>query len=176
MKWLWILLGALVVLVAIVHVTGLCVAREHRATCRARFIQPAEALFTALTDVEGLAAWRTGLQSAVRIDPIGGKPAYRESTSHGTCTYVVETQDAPRTLVLRIADDTLPYGGTWTFALTPEAGATTLAITEDGVVKPAIFRALARFVFGYHATMEQYLKSLGRKFGADVRVERVPAD
>ncbi len=76
---------------------------------------------------------------------------------------------------LRIADDSLPYGGTWTFELAPaEGGGTTLTITEDGFVEPAIFRALARFVFGYHATMEGYLAGLGRRFGETVIVERAP--
>lgn len=176
MKWLWILVGALLALVLFVHVVGLFVAREHRATCRARFEQPAEALFAAITDIEGLSTWRRGLTSAVRVEAIGGLPAYRETTHQGACTYVVERSEAPRELVLRIADENLPYGGTWTYVITPADGGATLAITEDGFVKPAIFRALARFVFGYHATLEQYLKALGRKFGAEVSVERVHAE
>jgi hypothetical protein len=32
---------------------------------------------------------------------------------------------------------------------------------------------MARFVFGYHATMESYLKALGGKFGQEVAPERV---
>lgn len=176
MKWVWIVLGAVVALVVLVYVAGLFVPREHRATCRARFTQPAEVLFAAITDVEGFAGWRVGLSSAVRVDPIGGAPAYRETTSQGTCTYVVQASVPPRELVLRIADEELPYGGTWTFVITPAGGGATLAITEDGFVKPPIFRVLARVVFGYHATMEQYLRALGRKFGEDVVVERVVTD
>lgn len=172
MKWVWIVAGALAFLVLALYVVGSFVEREHVATCRARFRQPAEALFAAITDVEGFPAWRA-VESVVRLDPIGGKPAYRETTRQGACVYAVERSDAPRELVLRIADDDLPYGGTWTFVVTPADGGATLAITEAGFVKPPIFRTLARFVFGYHATMEQYLGALGKKFGEDVTVERV---
>jgi len=55
----------------------------------------------------------------------------------------------------------------------PEAGGTTLSITEDGFVKNPIFRALARFAFAYHATMEEYLGSLGEKFSQEVHIEHV---
>ncbi len=39
-----------------------------------------------------------------------------------------------------------------------------LTITERGEIYNPIFRVFARFVFGYTATMETYLKQLGTKF------------
>jgi hypothetical protein len=74
----------------------------------------------------------------------------------------------PSKLVGRIADKNLPFGGTWTQVLTETEGSTTLAITEDGEVYNPIFRFMARFVFGYAATLEKYLRDLGRKFGEEV--------
>jgi hypothetical protein len=38
-------------------------------------------------------------------------------------------------------------------------------------VKNVIFRALARYVFTHHRTLEQYLRALGRRFGAEVAPE-----
>lgn len=68
----------------------------------------------------------------------------------------------PGRLVTRVADG-LPYGGTWTFELAPEGGGTRLTITERGEVHNPIFRVLARFVFGYAATMEAYLEDLAAR-------------
>jgi uncharacterized protein YndB with AHSA1/START domain len=173
MKWVLIVLGALFLLVAVLMLVGSFLPREHRATCRATFRAEAETLFALLTDVDSYPGWRAGVKSVRRLDPIDGKPAFLEESKHGPVRYAVETNEPPTKLVLRIADDSLPYGGTWTFALTPETAGTALSITEDGFVKPALFRVLSRFVFGHHATMEEYLASLARKLGETVTVERV---
>ena len=75
--------------------------------------------------------------------------------------YAVERVDPPRELVLRIADERLPYGGTWTFRLSPAGdGGSDLAITEDGFIENLAFRTMARFVFGYEATMNGFLTDL----------------
>jgi hypothetical protein len=69
---------------------------------------------------------------------------------------------------MRIASDDLPFGGTWTYEIAAADGGATLRITEDGLVKNAFFRFMSRFIFGHTATMEQYLKDLGKKFGEEV--------
>jgi len=77
---------------------------------------------------------------------------------------VIEEHPAEK-LVLEIADENLPYGGTWTFAFTPDGSGTRLQITENGFVKNPVFRFLARFVFGYTGSIESCLRDLKRKFG-----------
>jgi hypothetical protein len=77
----------------------------------------------------------------------------------------------PRKLVSRIADPKLPFGGTWTFEITPTAEGSTLRITENGFVTNPVFRFLSRFVFGHTGTIESYLKSLAKKFGEPPRIE-----
>ena len=72
--------------------------------------------------------------------------------------------------MLQIADKKLPFGGTWTYEVSPEAGGARLRITEDGEIRNALFRFLSRFVFGYNATMDTYLRDLGRKFGETTAV------
>jgi hypothetical protein len=47
----------------------------------------------------------------------------------------------------------------------------TLRITEDGEIRNPIFRFVARFFLGYTATMEAYLRDLGRRFGETVQPE-----
>jgi len=173
MKWVLIVLGGLILLVAVLMLFGSFLPREHRATCRATFRASAESLFATLTDLDAYPSWRAGVKAVRRLDPLDGKPSYVEDSKHGPVRYAVEASEPPRKLVLRIADDSLPYGGTWTFVLAPGGNGTALSITEDGFIKPALFRVLARYVFGYHATMEEYLASLAQKLGETVTVERV---
>ncbi len=74
--------------------------------------------------------------------------------------------------MVRIADRKLPFGGTWSFDIAPAAGGESdLRVTEDGEVYNPIFRFMARFVFGYTASIEGYLRDLGTKFGQTVRIE-----
>ena len=69
---------------------------------------------------------------------------------------------------MRIADPTLPFGGTWTYEIAPADSGSVVTITESGEVKSPIFRFMARFVFGYTSTMDGYLEALGKKYGETV--------
>lgn len=178
MKWILVVVGALALLVGLVALVGMFLPREHRAAARARLRAPPAEVFALLADVERFPRWRASVKSVQLRAPIDGRPAFVEDSQHGRVTYAVEQSEAPARLVLRIADDDLPYGGTWTFALVPEGPpgsetGTLLTITEDGFVRSVLFRALARFVFGHHATMEAYLVDLGRALGEEVSPERV---
>ena len=60
----------------------------------------------------------------------------------------------------------------WTFEIAPvSGGGAELRITEDGEIYNVIFRFMARFVFGYTASIERYLRDLGAKFGQGVEIE-----
>jgi uncharacterized protein YndB with AHSA1/START domain len=173
MRRITIVAGGLILVVLVLMLFGSFLPREHRATCRATFRAEIETLYALLADFDAYPGWRTGVQSVRRVDPIDGKPAFVEESKSGPVRYAVEASEPPRKLVLRIADDSLPYGGTWTFALAPEADGTSLSITEDGFVEPALFRVLSRFVFGHYSSMEEYLACVARKLGETVTVERV---
>lgn len=174
LKWIVIVVVGLAALVGGIALIGLFVPRDHSATVRARFRAKPEALYDVLVDVQSFATWRPEVRAVTLLDPIGGKPAFAEDSKHGKVRYVVEQTERPALHELRIADEDLPYGGTWTFRLTPDGDGTVVTVTEDGEIKSPVFRALARFVFGYHATMEGYLSALGTKFGESVKPERIP--
>jgi uncharacterized protein YndB with AHSA1/START domain len=175
LKLAGVVLAALVVLALLATLAGAFLARTHRAAVRATFAADAGTLFATLTDVEGFAAWHPGVRSARRIAPLDGRAAFEEVTGDSTVRYVVAESAPPHRLVIRIASDDLPYGGTWTFELAPDGPRTRVTATEDGWVGPPLFRLLARFVFGYHATLAKHLRALGARLGEDVAVERVPA-
>jgi len=75
----------------------------------------------------------------------------------------VERMEPPRVLVARIADPKLPFGGTWTYEITPDAGGSRLTITENGEIYNPLFRFMARFIFGYEGTIQSYLSSLEKR-------------
>jgi hypothetical protein len=74
--------------------------------------------------------------------------------------------EPPRRLVTRIADEDLPFGGTWTYELEPLGASTRVILTENGEVYNPIFRFVSRFLLGHDATMIVYLDALEeRMFG-----------
>ena len=168
MKWVVVILAILVVLVAAVWAVGNTLPKEHVASRKARYKQPPEAIWAAITNVEGMPAWRTDLKSIQRLPDKNGKPAWVEAMDMGEVPLEVEEFTAPRRLVTRIAGADLPFGGTWTFEIERVEGGATLTITERGEIYPALFRFMARYIFGYTSTMETYLKNLGKKFGEEV--------
>ena len=68
----------------------------------------------------------------------------------------------PSRLVTKIVDET-QFGGTWTFEVTPIPSGSRLTITERGEIYNVVFRALARYVFGYTGTMDGFLEGAKRK-------------
>lgn len=168
-KWLLLLVAGTA---ALVWILGAMIPRGHVATCTARFRAAPQRLYELVRDVAGATSWRKDLEWVELLAPREGKPAWAETSSWGKVTYVLDADEPGRRLAYRIADDSLPYGGTWTFRFEPDGAGTRLSITEDGFVEPKVFRLLARFVFGYHRTLETYLRSLAAGTGDTVTVER----
>jgi hypothetical protein len=176
MIWLLYILSALAVLVVIMAVVGMRMPAEHLAARRAKLAKPADRVWTALTDLDNQPQWRKGLRKVERLDARDGKPAFRELTSQGVITYVIDDERPPAGTasglrVTRIADDRLPFGGRWIYELAPDG---TLTITEDGFVKNPVFRFLSKTVFSQSATLEQFLRELAFHIGSDAQPE--PAD
>jgi uncharacterized protein YndB with AHSA1/START domain len=170
MKWmLWTLAIAIGSLVVVVLV-GWMLPRDHVATRAAQFHQRPEAIWAAITDVDAMPSWREGLKSVKHLPDRNGLPAHVEVTSSGEIPLETVEMTPPRKLVSRIAGDNLPFGGTWTFEITPDGDGATLRITERGWVSNPIFRFVSRFVLGYTSNLEMYLRSLGRKFGETAQI------
>jgi hypothetical protein len=74
--------------------------------------------------------------------------------------------------VTRIADKDLPFGGTWTFEITPDGGGSVLTITEDGEVKGGVFRAMS-LLMGHERTIRSYLTHAARALGESVDPVRI---
>lgn len=69
---------------------------------------------------------------------------------------------------LKQAERAPDQGGSWIYEIAPADGGSRVSVTERGWIANPIFRFMARVVFGYHGTLDSYLKALGRKFGEEV--------
>lgn len=171
MKWVWIILGSLSLLVIAVVGVGIGLPRDHVASTSTVIDAPIDSVWTAITTVRDFPRWREGV-SSVDVLAEGDGMRWREETSQGPMTFERVESVQPRHQVVRIADDDLPFGGAWTYELQPDGARTRIRITEEGWVSNPIFRFMSRFVFGHHAAQEEYLESLGRRYGHDVELTR----
>jgi uncharacterized protein YndB with AHSA1/START domain len=167
MLWTLLVVAGIVLLMVVL---GWLVPRDHIATRVARYRQPPEAIWLAITDVDAMPSWRDGLKAVKKMPDRNGLPAHIEVTSMGELPMETVEMTPPRKLVGRIADPKLPFGGTWTFEIAPVGGGATLRITENGHISNPLFRFLSRFVFGYTGEMEKYLRSLAKKFGEQPQI------
>jgi uncharacterized protein YndB with AHSA1/START domain len=164
MKWVLIAVAALAALAALVAIAGWSLPIAHVATRQATLAATPEAVWETITDVGAFPSWRTDVKTVERVGESGAL-TWIEHGRSGSLKLTVEASDPPRRLVTRIADPSLPFGGTWTYELAPAAGGTVLTITEHGEIYNPIFRAMARFVFGYETTLASYLDALRKKVG-----------
>jgi hypothetical protein len=165
MKWiLWIFI-ALAGFLILITLIGYLLPKEHAVTREARFRQPPEAIWKTITDIDAMPAWRQGLKSVKHLPDQNGLPAWVETLDSGVIPLETVTSQPPSKLVVRIADSKLPFGGTWTYEITPLDSGSNMRIREDGEIYNPFFRFMARFVFGYTGTIDTYLKSMTKKFG-----------
>jgi uncharacterized protein YndB with AHSA1/START domain len=165
LKWLLITLLVLVALVVVVAAVGYLLPQDHVASRSARYPRPPEAVFDVIHDVGAAASWRPDVRRVELLPPVDGRVRFREESRSGGITMEIVEASRPTRMVTGIADPGQPFGGTWTFELTPDGNGTRLTITERGEIYNVLFRALARFVFGYTSTLDAYLEALGQKVG-----------
>jgi uncharacterized protein YndB with AHSA1/START domain len=148
-------------LVAAVLVVGWLLPVGHSATRTLVLEAPPDRVFAMVSDASRYPEWN----SAVERVEVSGEPAAGQRVRlfgpEGEIPLTVEMLEAPSRMITRI-DPGLPFGGTWTYDLRPSGDGTRISITEDGEVYNPLFRFMARFVFGHHATIDQYLADLTR--------------
>lgn len=167
MTW-WIKFGLTVLLLTAVVVWGLgmMLPEQHTASVTVTLAAPQDSVWAAVTDPSAFPSWRPGVTAVEVLPDAQGRPRWRETAGGETLTLEVTQWTPPRELVTRIADEGLPFGGTWVYELDPVDGGTRVTLTENGEVYSPVFRFVAQFFLGHEATLNAYRDALVGRFGA----------
>ena len=157
---------------------GVALPRGHIAARRVRLRQPPEDVWARIRDHAAEPGWRPKLDRVERLPDDGGRERWREVQGRSSMTFETLEAVSPRKLVRRIADEKLPFGGSWTIEVADDgAGGSIAVVTEHGEVKHPLFRVISRFVIGHTRTIDGYLRDLAASFGEDAEPEPAePAD
>lgn len=165
------LLVGIIAAVATAFVIGAVLPRHHTATRSVRLAASPDAVWALLTDIPSQPSWRTKLTGVERLPDENGHAVWKEVRSDGWGMPLrVEMLDPPRKMVTRVADEKLPFGGTWTYEIRAENGMTRLRITEEGDIKIAPFRYLSAFM-DKSGTIRQYLADVCARLGESAAIE-----
>lgn len=159
MKWFIRLLIVVAILIVAMFIMGSSLPEHHLATATREFGAPRDSVWAVLTNFQQWPAWRSGLKEIRMKD----NEFTEVSSDDEAVMYLIEEFNPPERLVTRIATLDLPYGGSWTYELTPTAGGCSLTITENGEVYNPMFRFIANYMIGHSSSMEKYLDDLGKR-------------
>ena len=159
-RWILVAIASLAALVVLVALIGLTLPAGHVAARTVTLAQPPDAVFGVVSDFLKYPQWRSDVKTVVLDGQGGVGTVVHEDGSNGPIPYRVEVFEPPTRMVLRIADPSLPFGGTWTYALRPSGSGTELTLTEDGEVKNPIFRVMQKVFFSPYATIDTFLANL----------------
>lgn len=166
LKWTLIVVVALVAFVAIAACIGMLLPKGHRASRTATLAAPPAVVFGVITDFARAPEWRRDVAQVDVMPDDGRGRMIREHGSNGVVPYRVEVFDPPSRLVMRIADPSLPYGGSWTYELQPDGSGTSLTLTEDGEVYNPIFRFMQKVFFSPYASIDAYIQNLRKRLSS----------
>ncbi len=174
MKIFLYILGALALLVSVLLISGLVLPREHRATSRIELPVPADSIWEVIRDLSQAPSWWPEVKTASRLPDQDGQERYvQEMGDDFSMTLVIKESIRPTRLHTVIdAPPGSPFGGGWIYELAPSGSGTAVRLTEDGWIANPLFRVISR-IMGYHRTLDDHLRALGRRFGETVRPEHV---
>ena len=168
MKWIAIAVGVIVAIVVLIVMIGSLLPRDHVATVSARISATPSNVWAVISQPDGFTSWRSDLTRVEMLPSTPSGASWREHSRNGAMTMVIESAESPRRMVTRIVDKDLPFGGRWEYDILPDgADASRVTVTERGWVSNPIFRFVSRFVMGHTATLDAYLRALGKHFGTE---------
>jgi hypothetical protein len=173
MKIALIVVLGLAGLAGLITLVGLLLPREHRVSSQIVLRRPAGEVWAAIRNIAETPTWWPQVKAVTRLPDKEGHEVWEQKLS-GFALVLEISQEAPpsrlRTDIVTRPD--APFGGTWIQELVPEGDGTRITVTEDGWVGNPIFRVVSR-ITGYHGTLDDYLKALGRRFGETVTPQHV---
>jgi uncharacterized protein YndB with AHSA1/START domain len=158
-KWIIRALVILGLVILAMVITGTILPEKHTATASREFQSDPDEVWKVLTDFAHWPEWRSDLRE-IRVS---ANTFTEISSDDEEIEFRIEDFQTPERMVTRIITPDLPFGGSWTYELTPTGNGCRLTITENGEVYNALFRFMSKYMFGHTATMEQFLEDLSKK-------------
>lgn len=163
MFWVLVTVGAIVALIALVVIIGLLLPKEHRASRSKSFPCPPEQVWNTLTDFGNNSGWRKQLKQVEALPDRNGHAIWKETDKSGQAISYETLELVPQKRIVRkIADEKLPFGGTWTIEMKAEPSGAMVTVVEDGIVYNPIFRFVSKFIMGHTHSIDAYLGDLGQ--------------
>ncbi len=157
LKVLGIVAAVFAVVVIAVLILGTLQPHEHVASATAEIAAPQARVWQLIEEVDKQPAWRTGLLSVEPRAPENGHRCWTEVQKQMRMPLCEDLSAEPSTRIVRIADPSLPFGGTWTYQLQPSGpNATHIVITENGTTGPALWRFVGHYILHEDAMIKQY--------------------
>jgi len=161
--------AALAAIIFGLSLAGALLPRQSKSVRNTHFKAAPERLWAALIDVEGYPGWRPDV-SRVQIRPSpDGRLVWREYGWYGSLTLRVEEAAPSKHLVTRVIASEVPFSAVWIFSLSPaDDGGSMLHMQETREVNNPLYRLPVRIFIGGRASVDSYLRALGRKLGETV--------
>lgn len=160
MKWILIVVGIIICLIAIIYIIGMLLPVKHYATVRDTVSANVDAVWNRLTDVSKFDTWRKNLNSVT----ITNDAEWIEISGHDKIPMKFKEKVPSKRLVAGINSKDLPFGGEWVFELEPQGNNTVVTITENGEVYNPIFRFVSKFIMGHETSLKKYMSDLKTSF------------
>ena len=164
MRYAVILVGLIVAVIAMIVIVGSTLPEKHTVTREATYRATPAQLFELIRNMSDYPSWQKSVTKVEILPAINGKPRARETNGGQVITYELEDIVPDKRIVSHIADPNLPFGGSWTYELTPKGDATSLRITENGEVYNAVYRFVSQYVMGHTATIDKYLEAVSTRY------------
>ena len=150
--------AALLVLTGVaLYLFGRTLPEQHNASITFTVPKARALVWTALTDYAAMPQWWPAVK-AVRFETTaaGAVLTWNKDVHGKEIAFRTREEAPPGRLVREIVGPDLPFGGTWTYELVADRAATRIKLTEDGFIKPPLFRAIARLFLKPDATMRDF--------------------
>lgn len=161
LKWIGGIIGFLILLIVLVYIVGMLIPESHTASVSHNYTTTKDQLWETIIDYENYASWRSDVDKVELIDSL----TWREYYSYGeVLTFKQVEMDSLNFLKTKIADENIPFGGSWEITLqNSEKGNIHLKIVENGKVYDPFFRFINTFFMDQKATMNTFVTDLQNK-------------
>jgi uncharacterized protein YndB with AHSA1/START domain len=163
MKVFGFIVLVLVVAGVVVYVDGAHLPYDHSISVTGVVAAPPEKVFKLISNVAKGPDWRHGIKSVSTLDPDNGRDHWVEYPRYGQyMTFLATRTEPPTRRDVQLDDPGASYGGTWIYQLSPgpDPNTTILQITENGFIKPPIYRFVMAHIMGPTRNLDQYMKDI----------------